>query len=173
MQISVRELPPALALAADRNIGARARQLQAAGITGDMDSLRALACLEMFGVGSLGSQLGPGPGGPGNGTDAGTGPGEPQPGTPGSHAVPPGFAAKVNLTVALADLTIPLLTLLGPARCPGSGPSTPAWPGPWPPRRPATPPPPRSGASPSPGPTTGPSPTAAADPALPPQAGPG
>jgi hypothetical protein len=33
--------------------------------------------------------------------------------------VPPGFAAKVNLTISLADLTIPLLTFLGLADRPG------------------------------------------------------
>jgi len=33
--------------------------------------------------------------------------------------VPPGFAAKVNLTLALPDLTIPLLTFLGLAERPG------------------------------------------------------
>ena len=55
-----------------------------------------------------------GPGG--NGGEDGNGgndPGGPRPGTPGGGTVPPGFAAKVNLTISLADLTIPLLTFLG------------------------------------------------------------
>jgi hypothetical protein len=34
--------------------------------------------------------------------------------------VPPGFAAKVNLTIALSDLTLPLLTFLGLAERPGT-----------------------------------------------------
>jgi hypothetical protein len=54
---------------------------------------------------------------PGDGED---GPGVPQPRTPGSGTVPPGFAAKVNLTVALPDLTLPLLTFLGLADRPGT-----------------------------------------------------
>jgi len=189
--ISGRELPPELALAAIGNIDARARQLRAAGIAGDMDCLRTLAYLEMLGAplptaptptpspapgpapgtvsgqdgtssgrdgtgtgasagtsaegpGNGGSDLGapgndpggPGndPGGPGNdpgapGSDprngpGGPGPGGPQDGTPGEGTgpgrVPPGFAAKVNLTVALADLTLPLLTFLGLAERPGT-----------------------------------------------------
>jgi Domain of unknown function (DUF222) len=175
--ISGRELPPELALAAIGNIDARARQLRAAGMAGDMDCLRTLAYLEMLGAplpaaptptpspapapgpapgtvpgqdgtssgqdgtssgtGAGTSAEGPGnggndPGGPGNdprgpGNDPGgpgNGPGGPQDGTPGGGTgpgrVPPGFAAKVNLTVALADLTLPLLTFLGLAERPGT-----------------------------------------------------
>jgi len=155
--ISGRELPPALALLADQNIDARARQLRAAGVPGDMDRLRTLAYLEMLGAGTphpasppdpgtatgdpgndanggnhgdgpggsgddandSGDSRDDGPGGNGNGGTGGTGPGGPQPGTPGSGTVPPGFAAKVNLTIALPDLTLPLLTFLGLADRPG------------------------------------------------------
>jgi hypothetical protein len=169
--ISGRELPPELALLADQNISARARQFHAAGVAGDMDCLRALAYMEMLGAGTPhpatppdprtgtaadqpapgtaadqpgndanaapGSADAPrngdcgengdcgdcgdpgtaadapgddanGPGGPGDG-----GPGGPRSGAPGSGTVPPGFAARVNLTLSLADLTIPLLTFLG------------------------------------------------------------
>jgi hypothetical protein len=109
--ISGRELPPALAQAANQNIAARARQLKAAGVPGDTDRLRTLAYLEMLGAGTPHPASPPDPGAgttadhPGNG---GT-----QPGHPDSGPVPPGFAARVNLTISLADLTIPLLTFLG------------------------------------------------------------
>ena len=122
--ISGRELPPAAALAAHQNLDARARELRAAGVAGDMDNLRALAYLEMLGAGSPLDHLpaGSSPAGPGS------------PGGPGGGAVPgpvpPGFAAKVNLTIALPDLTIPLLTALGLAQRPGmmsrTGPIDPA-----------------------------------------------
>jgi hypothetical protein len=132
-----RELPPELALAAIGNIEARARQLRAAGTAGDMDCLRTLAYLEMLGAplpaatGATPQSAAPAPGtapgqdgtssGPG---DAGPGPGGPRPGTPaggtGPGQVPPGFAAKVNLTIALPDLTLPLLTFLGLADRPGT-----------------------------------------------------
>jgi hypothetical protein len=161
--ISGRELPPALALLADQNIDARARQFKAAGVPGDMDRLRTLAYLEMLGAGTPHPATpataadnpgtaadnpandaddpggngprgddpgnggddpgndgngpsrndGDGPGGSGDGGNGWDGPSGPQPGTPDSGTVPPGFAAKVNLTISLADLTIPLLTFLG------------------------------------------------------------
>jgi Domain of unknown function (DUF222) len=114
--ISGRELPPALALLADQNIDARARHFRAAGVPGDMDRLRLLAYLEMLGCGT------PHPGGSGDSGNDGNGGGDPsgpQSGIPDSGTVPPGFAAKVNLTVSLADLTIPLLTFLGLAERPG------------------------------------------------------
>jgi hypothetical protein len=140
--ISGRELPPELALAAIGNIDARARQLRAAGMAGDMDCLRTLAYLEMLGA-PLPATPDPGTGspddagpapetgtaaeGPGNSADSGDGPGDdgngrggPRPGTPGGGTVPPGFAAKVNLTISLADLTLPLLTFLGLAERPGT-----------------------------------------------------
>src|SRR5205823_11078931 len=42
------ELPPAEALAADEQITARARELRAAGLEGDMDQLRARAYLDLL-----------------------------------------------------------------------------------------------------------------------------
>jgi hypothetical protein len=77
------ELPPAEALAADEQITARARELKAAGLEGDMDQLRARAYLDLL----LGTDSRPGPG---------------QPGMAGS--TPPGPAARVTLTVPLATL---------------------------------------------------------------------
>ena len=52
------ELPPAEALAADEQITARARELKAAGLEGDMDQLRARAYLDLL----LGTGLPPRPG---------------------------------------------------------------------------------------------------------------
>ena len=54
------ELPPAEALAADEQITARARELKAAGLEGDMDQLRARAYLDLL----LGTDSRPGPGRP-------------------------------------------------------------------------------------------------------------
>jgi hypothetical protein len=77
------ELPPAEALAADEQITARAKELRAAGLEGDMDQLRARAYLDLL----LGTDSRPGqdPGG-------------------ASGAVPAGFAGRVTLTVPLATL---------------------------------------------------------------------
>ncbi len=85
------ELPPAEALAADEQITARARELRAAGLEGDMDQLRARAFLDLL----LGTDSRPGqaPGG-------------------ASGAAPAGPAARVGLTV-------PLVTLAGLADRPG------------------------------------------------------
>ena len=103
-----RELPPADVLAADQRITARARQLKAAGLDGDMDVLRARAYLDILlgkdsrprqdargdGTGRDGPPGGPGgggtgpdgpPGGPGGG---GTGPDGP-PGGPGGGGTGP------------------------------------------------------------------------------------
>jgi hypothetical protein len=77
------ELPPAEALAADEQITARAKELKAAGLEGDMDQLRARAYLDLL----LGTDSRPGPG---------------QPGMAGS--APAGPAARVTLTVPLATL---------------------------------------------------------------------
>ena len=52
------ELPPAEALAADEQITARAKELRAAGLEGDMDQLRARAFLDLL----LGQDSRPGPG---------------------------------------------------------------------------------------------------------------
>jgi hypothetical protein len=85
------ELPPAEALAADEHITARAKELKAAGLEGDMDQLRARAYLDLL----LGTDSRPSPG---------------QPGMAGS--APAGPAARVTLTV-------PLITLAGLADRPG------------------------------------------------------
>src|SRR5689334_13048277 len=53
------ELPPAEALAADEQITARAKDLRAAGVEGDMDQLRARAFLDLL----LGTDSRPRPGG--------------------------------------------------------------------------------------------------------------
>src|SRR6202167_985625 len=105
--ISGRELPPALALLADQNIDARARQLKAAGVPGDMDCLRALAYLEMLGAGTphpasppdpstAAHNPGNGGNGPGDSGDDGNGPGGPHPGNPESATGPAGVGAKGN-----------------------------------------------------------------------------
>ena len=88
------ELPPAEALAADEQITARARELKAAGLDGDMDQLRARAFLDLL----LGKDSRP----PGSGPAA----------KPAGGAVPAGFASRVTLTV-------PLITLAGLADRPG------------------------------------------------------
>src|SRR5438105_3752750 len=77
------QLPPAEALAADAQLTARAKELRAAGLEGDMDQLRARAYLDLL----LGTDSRPGPG---------------QPGMAGS--APAGPAARVTLTVPLATL---------------------------------------------------------------------
>ena len=74
------ELPPDEVLAADQQITARARELKAAGLEGDMDQLRARAYLDLL----LGKD---------------SRPGRAQPG-----AAPAGFAGRVTLTVPLATL---------------------------------------------------------------------
>src|SRR5579864_6463133 len=64
-----RELPPAEVLAADQRITWWAQQLKKAGLTGDMDELRARAYLDIL----LDQDSRPRP--PGAGDDGGTGPG--------------------------------------------------------------------------------------------------
>ena len=130
-QLAGRELPPAAVLAASENLTARALELRAAGVGGGMDELRALAYLQALGVldpleyasaggaspeggnaGGTGEGAGGGPGTGENGGGGGRGPSGPRPGGPGSPGgpgggaaqVPPGFAARVNLTVPLATL---------------------------------------------------------------------
>ena len=80
------ELPPAEALAADEQITARARELRAAGLEGDMDQLRARAFLDLL----LGMDSRPGRDG---GAAAAAGP-----------AAAGGFAGRVTLTAPLATL---------------------------------------------------------------------
>src|SRR5690349_3734960 len=82
------ELPPAEALAADEQITARAKELKAAGLDGDMDQLRARAYLDLL----LGKDSRPGQGGAAAAAASSAG------------AAPGGFAARVTLTVPLATL---------------------------------------------------------------------
>src|SRR5689334_708559 len=107
-----RELPPAEVLAADQKITAWAHQLRKAGLDGDMDQLRARACLDLL----LGRDSRPRPG---------DGPAQ-------DGVAPGGFAVR-------GTLTVPLATLAGAADRPGHmsgiGPSTRGWPATWPPRR--------------------------------------
>jgi uncharacterized protein DUF222 len=82
------ELPPAEALAADEQITARAKELRAAGLDGDMDQLRARAFLDLL----LGTNSRPGQGGA---AAAAAGP---------AGAAAGGFAARITLTAPLATL---------------------------------------------------------------------
>ncbi len=139
-----RELPPAEALAADQRITAWARELKKAGLEGSMDELRARAYLDLLldkdsrpdrqvagGDAAGGDGTGPegpgggGPGGPpegGSGLDGAAGPGRPPGRSPGTGAVPAGFAGRVNLTVPLATL---LDLAERPGEIPGIGPVDP------------------------------------------------
>ena len=92
-----RELPPAEVLAADQRITARARQLRAAGLDGDLDVLRARAYLDLL----LGIDSRPRPDSPA----APAGPDPAAPAGPPPGLVPAGFAGKVTLTVPLATVT--------------------------------------------------------------------
>jgi len=100
-----RELPPAEVLAADQRITARAKDLKAAGLEGDMDVLRARAYLDLL----LGKDSRPRRPATGGG-DGDAGPDSPDNG-PGGHdgpadgPVPAGFAGRVTLTAPLATLT--------------------------------------------------------------------
>jgi Domain of unknown function (DUF222) len=80
------ELPPAEALAADQQITARAKDLRAAGLEGDMDQLRARAFLDLL----LGTDSRPGQDGA-----AAAGP---------AGAAAGGFAGRITLTTPLATL---------------------------------------------------------------------
>jgi hypothetical protein len=79
------ELPPAEALAADEQITARAKELRAAGLEGDMDQLRARAYLDLL----LGTDSRPRRDGAG---------------TAAQPPAPAGFAARITLTTPLATL---------------------------------------------------------------------
>ena len=81
------ELPPAEALAADEQITARARDLRAAGLEGDMDQLRARAFLDLL-----------------LGTDSRPREGEPGADPAAARPSPAGFAGRVTLTAPLATL---------------------------------------------------------------------
>ncbi len=120
-----RELPPAEVLAADQRVTAWARQLRKAGLEGGMDQLRARAFMDLL----LGTDSRPLAGNPdathGRDGDGGTGPGGPgdrPPGPghtgPGPHelrapagplagVIPPGFAARVTLTIPEATRDSP------------------------------------------------------------------
>jgi hypothetical protein len=117
-----RELPPAEVLAADQRITARATDLKAAGLDGDMDQLRARAYLDLL----LAKDSRPRR--PATGGGAGdAGPGNPDngPGGPGGPAygpVPAGFAGRVTLTAPLATLT---RLADRPGELPGLGPVDP------------------------------------------------
>jgi Domain of unknown function (DUF222) len=92
-----RELPPAEVLAADQRVTARAKELKAAGLDGSTDELRARAYLDLLlGVDSRPVALAPsGQGGPAASPGAG----------PLAGRIPPGFAARVNLTIPAQTLT--------------------------------------------------------------------
>jgi len=100
-----RELPPDEVLAADQRITARARELQAAGLDGGMDELRARAYLDLL----LNTDSRPRPQATAGGGRDSAGPGSPGGGTPpagpSGTAGPAGFAGRVTLTVPLATLT--------------------------------------------------------------------
>ncbi|MFZ0188535.1 MAG: DUF222 domain-containing protein [Streptosporangiaceae bacterium] len=109
-----RELPPAQVLAADQRVSAWAKELRKAGLDGDMDVLRARAFMDLL-LGLDSRPLGSGPddrsargqSAPGQG-----GPQAPAASGPLAGAIPPGFAAQVNLT-------IPATTVLALADRPG------------------------------------------------------
>ncbi len=124
-----RELPPAQVLAADQRVSAWAKELRKAGLDGDMDVLRARAFLDILlgmdsrpvGTGADGcgvpgqgvpGQGAPGQGGSGRGGSGQGGPTAPAAGGPLAGVIPPGFAARVTLT-------IPAVTVLDLADRPG------------------------------------------------------
>ena len=104
-----RQLPPAEVLAADQRITWWARQLQAAGLEGDMDQLRARAYLDILLDQDSRPLASRGTTPDSAGADHPAGPHRP-PGSGGN--IPAGFAGRNHLT-------IPLTTLLGLADRPG------------------------------------------------------
>ena len=109
-----RELPPAQVLAADQRVTAWAKELRKAGLDGDMDVLRARAFMDIL-LGMDSRPLGSGPddrSAPGQGRSGQGGSPAPAPSGPLNGAIPPGFAARVNLT-------IPATTVLDLADRPG------------------------------------------------------
>jgi hypothetical protein len=124
-----RELPPALTLAMDQRITWWARQLQAAGVDGGMDVLRARALIDLVldqdsrpaaSRGTTPADTGADhPAGPYRAPGPGPGPGW---GSGSGGGIPAGFAGRNHLTV-------PLVTLLGladrPGELPGLGPVDP------------------------------------------------
>jgi hypothetical protein len=91
-----RELPPAQVLAADQRVTAWARELKQAGLDGGMDELRARAYLDLL----LGVDSRPAPPAAGEKVAPAAPPAGPLVGR-----VPPGFAARVNLTIPVQTLT--------------------------------------------------------------------
>src|SRR6516165_271396 len=92
-----RELPSAEVLAADQRVTAWARQLRQAGLEGGMDALRARAYLDiLLGIDSRPLTSGP------DGTHE---PRAPAPAGPPAGVIPPGFAARVTLTIPESTLT--------------------------------------------------------------------
>ena len=126
-----RELPPAQVLAADQRVTAWAKQLRQAGLDGDMDQLRARAYLDIL----LGTDSRPLSGHPDGthaahgqdsdretGRDGDGGQRVPVPTGPVAGVIPPGFAARVTLTVP----AVTLLDLAGrPGEMAGMGPIDP------------------------------------------------
>jgi hypothetical protein len=121
--LAIREAPPVRILAADQKITWWARQLQAAGVAGGMDVLRARAALDL--LLNYDSRPAAFRGTPpaDDGADHPAGPYH-APGSGGGHGgpIPAGFAGRNHLTV-------PLATLLGladrPGELPGLGPVDP------------------------------------------------
>jgi hypothetical protein len=96
-----RQLPPAEVLAADQRITWWARQLQAAGLEGDMDQLRARAYLDLLLDKDSRPPAARGTTPDSTGADHPTGPHRP-PGAGGN--IPAGFVGRNHLTVPLATL---------------------------------------------------------------------
>ena len=96
-----RELPPAEVLAADQRVTAWAQELRKAGLDGSLDQLRAQAFLDLL----LGTDSRP----PASRPDTTR---TPAPAGPVAGVIPPGFAARVNMT-------IPAVTILDLADRPG------------------------------------------------------
>lgn len=123
-----RDLPPAHVLAADRNLTALARQLQAAGVPGTLDILRAHVFLDLLAGRTPGSSLPTASPTAGQGHPAGR---PPAPGGPGSVPASPGHdtAQAAALPAApcpggpglagVVNLTMPLATWLGLGDSPG------------------------------------------------------
>jgi len=126
-----RDLPPGLAVAADKHLSAAARYLKTHGAEGTLSQLRAGAYLTLLTGQSLDTLVPaatdmagpgvPGPGTPGTGTPAA---GTPGTGTPGAGI--PGTSSGLPVLAGSVNLTLPLSTWLGwsqsPGQVPGFGP---------------------------------------------------
>src|SRR5580692_2648405 len=108
-----RELPPADVLAADHRVTAWARQLRTAGLPGGLDQLRARAYLDLLlGTDSRPPVSSPPASAQAPDPDPDPGPRTPAPAGPVAGVIPPGFAARVTMT-------IPATTILDLADRPG------------------------------------------------------